>query len=108
MAIIIGVVLVVIIVIIAGVIITPTAITAIIVTIPIAVIVAMRIAWTMPAPTIAESMTIVAIIMIVRTIIGFRPPPIIAIIDTYPPIGRNRVVPIEIGEIGVVIAPSTV
>ena len=61
-----------------------------------------------PSPTIVEAAVIPVGVIIVRAVVVVRPPPIIAQVDADTPAGGTVVIPIHVGEIGVVVAPTRV
>ena len=61
-----------------------------------------------PSPAVMESVIIPSIVIVVWTVVIARPPPVIAHIDTQAPVGRAIVVPIQVCEIGIIIAPTAV
>lgn len=63
---------------------------------------------TVPSPTVVEAAVIPDGIIVVRAIVIVRPPPIVTHIDAYSPAGRAVVIPIQVGEEGVVVAPANV
>jgi hypothetical protein len=63
---------------------------------------------TIPSPTIVETAVVPVGVIIVRTVVVVRPPPIIAHVNAQTPAGRAVVIPVHVGEIGVVVAPSDI
>lgn len=61
---------------------------------------------TVPSPTIVETAVIPEGIVVVRTIVIVRPPPVVAHVNAYSPAGRTVVIPIQIGEIWIVVAKT--
>lgn len=61
-----------------------------------------------PAPAVVETAAIPCGTVVVRTIVIVRPPPIVAHVDAYSPTGRTVIIPIQVGEKGVVVAPTHV
>lgn len=64
--------------------------------------------WSVPAPTVVETIVVPVRIVPVRTIVVSRPPPVVTQVDADAPAGRTVVVPIQVGEVWVVIAPASV
>lgn len=60
-----------------------------------------------PAPTVVESAAIPIRIIVVRTII-VRPPPVVTHVDAQTPACRAVVIPVQVSEVGVVVAPAGV
>ena len=63
---------------------------------------------TVPAPTVVETAVIPEGIVVVRTIVIVRPPPVVAQVDADAPTGGRVVVPVQVGEVRVVVAPTGV
>jgi len=61
---------------------------------------------TIPSPTVVETAVIPEGIVVVGTIVIVRPPPVVAHVDAYSPAGRAVVIPIQIGEVWIVIAKT--
>jgi hypothetical protein len=61
-----------------------------------------------PAPAVVEAAIVPAGTIVIGTIIVVRPPPVVTQVDANAPAGRAVVVPVHVGEEGVVVAPSGV
>ena len=61
-----------------------------------------------PAPAVVETAVIPEGIVVVGTIVIVRPPPVVAQVDADAPAGGRVVVPVQVGEVRVVVAPTGV
>lgn len=63
---------------------------------------------TIPAPSVVETAVVPSGTVVVRTIVIVRPPPVVTYVDAQAPAGGTVIIPIHIGEVGVVVAPTRV
>ena len=75
------------------------------ITMVVPAVVAVRI---MPAPAVIESAVIVTMRVIVRTIVVGRPVPVVTEIHTHAPVAGIIIIPIHIGVVRIVVAPTTI
>ena len=76
-----------------------------VITMVVPAVIAVRV---VPAPAVIKSAVIVTVRIVVRTVVVGRPVPVVTKIDTYAPVVRVVIIPVHIGEIGVVISPAVI
>lgn len=59
-----------------------------------------------PAPTVVEAAAVPAGTIVIGTIVVVRPPPVVAHVNAYTPACWTVIVPIHVGEVGVVVTPA--
>lgn len=64
------------------------------------------VVWVIPAPTVTETVVIPIGGIVVGTVVVSRPPPVITQVNAQTPAGWIIIIPIHIGEVGIVIAPT--
>lgn len=59
-----------------------------------------------PTPTVVEAAAVPAGTVIVGAVVISRPPPVVAQVDAQTPAGRTVVIPVQVGEEGIIVAKA--